>query len=300
LNPTNETPGSVTSITFADARNGWLSGAGLWATHDGGHHWTQIRLPGVPLQTTLGNVVTDGKWSYTTLNTASGTALNNLRLGVTLMRSPIGANDWKPVPGKLPSPGKTPIEGISPEGLAALDGSTWLGLGWSGGYGVWEVQRGRPMTYRSDPCTLAGPNHGGILSMAASTSSDIIVSCFPGKLINSTDGGSRFVAVPGPKGGDGGFPMASPLGSPHTIVITDPSNYGFTFPTINRPSWIDRTVDDGRTWKRTYYQDKNAGWADLQFESASDGWVVHGYPGGSVDQLMRTTNAGTTFTPVNF
>lgn len=303
LNPTNETPGSVTSITFADSSNGWLSGAGLWATHDGGHHWAQIHFPGVPLRTWLGNVVTDGKWSYVTLSTSSGKTVSTIRLGVTLLRSPIGTNDWKPVPGQLPTPGKQLADQVSDEGLVALDGSAWLGLGWRGGYGVWEVRENRPVTYRSDPCRLAGANHGGIGSIAASSSSYIVVSCFPGALISSSDGGRRFVRVPAPHGDGviGGVNlMASPLGRPDTIVMAYPSNFGFAVPFSKHSSWIDRTVDDGRTWKRTYYKDNTAGWADLQFESAADGWVVHGYPGASVDQLMRTTNAGATFTPATF
>jgi photosystem II stability/assembly factor-like uncharacterized protein len=64
------------------------------------------------------------------------------------------------------------------------------------------------------------------------------------------------------------------------------------------PSTILRTTDGGRSVTPTRYHDKGAGFTDLQFVSPTAGWVVHGYPGGAVDQLMYTTDTGATFAPV--
>jgi photosystem II stability/assembly factor-like uncharacterized protein len=60
------------------------------------------------------------------------------------------------------------------------------------------------------------------------------------------------------------------------------------------------TRSDGASWSRTIYHDSGAGFADLQFVSPTDGWVIHGYPGGAADELLHTTNAGATFTNVRF
>lgn len=38
--------GQVRSIRFGNLRNGWLSGAALLSTHDGGAHWKEVTLPG--------------------------------------------------------------------------------------------------------------------------------------------------------------------------------------------------------------------------------------------------------------
>jgi hypothetical protein len=51
-------PPAGSSIRFADARDGWAFGPKLFATHDGGLHWTAIRMPGTvaELEPGLGQV----------------------------------------------------------------------------------------------------------------------------------------------------------------------------------------------------------------------------------------------------
>src|SRR6516162_2378937 len=39
-------PDAVSQIVFADQRDGWAFGPGLWATHDGGTHWHRVGTPG--------------------------------------------------------------------------------------------------------------------------------------------------------------------------------------------------------------------------------------------------------------
>jgi photosystem II stability/assembly factor-like uncharacterized protein len=290
-------PSTVSSVTFADRDNGWLEGLSLWATHDGGHHWAQIRLPGFPENAhfealedpQLSDVVASGGWAYMALSTISR---------VTLLRTPVDANDWQPVPGKLPH-GKFVA---SEEGLTKDGGDVWLGLGLTGSpsYGLWEAQPGSDLIYRGNPCRKAGPQHEGINGIAASTPNDVVISCGPGKLDTSTDGGAQLTPIPAPKGGDAFSPMAAPPGRSNTIVMTFPSNYGFGIPASTGRSWIDQTTNDGRTWKRVYYHDDLAGWADIQFLSPRTGWIIQGYPGAVTDQLMRTTNAGATFTATRF
>jgi photosystem II stability/assembly factor-like uncharacterized protein len=66
-------------------------------------------------------------------------------------------------------------------------------------------------------------------------------------------------------------------------------------------SELARTVNGGRSWTTTsYYANSQIGWADLEFVNSAVGWVIHGYQGCRVDQLLRTTNAGATFKPVRF
>jgi photosystem II stability/assembly factor-like uncharacterized protein len=285
----NETPDTVASVTFADRDDGWLAGSSLWATHDGGQHWTRIRVPGVPENSQLSDVVASGGWAYVALSTING---------VTLLRTPADANDWQPVPGRLPN-GKY---AASEEALTADGGDAWLGLGLTGSpsYGLWKVRPGSALMYRGNPCSKAGPQHEGINGIAASTPNDVVISCGPGKLDTSTDGGAQLTPIRGPKGGDYISPMAAPPGRSNTIVMTWPSNYGFVVPPSTGASWIDETTNDGRIWKRVYYNDNLAGWGDLQFVSPRTGWIVQGYPGAVTDQLMRTTNAGATFTASHF
>jgi hypothetical protein len=39
-------PAAARSIRFADSSDGWAFGPALYATHDGGRHWTAISMPG--------------------------------------------------------------------------------------------------------------------------------------------------------------------------------------------------------------------------------------------------------------
>lgn len=97
--------------------------------------------------------------------------------------------------------------------------------------------------------------------------------------------------------GEGGIlgQIATPPGSSGVIIVSlyaeglGPS-----------PSTILRSTDGGRSMTPTTYHDHGAGFIDLQFVSPTAGWVVHGYPGASIDELMQTTDAGATFAPVAF
>ncbi len=56
--PTSQVEPPVSSIRFADPNDGWVFGPKLYATHDGGEHWTAIDLPGqvAALEPGLGEV----------------------------------------------------------------------------------------------------------------------------------------------------------------------------------------------------------------------------------------------------
>ena len=89
LIPSDPDPTSDTAygIRFADPDDGWVFGGGLRSTHDGGASWTTPTLPADGIVTSLeawGSyvfaVVEDGE---------SGTS--------SLVRSDVGADDWRPV-----------------------------------------------------------------------------------------------------------------------------------------------------------------------------------------------------------
>jgi hypothetical protein len=85
----------VSGVVFANSRDGWLYGPGLYATHDGGAHWQRISLGG--------NIVPSLGGGVTAVAASAGTAwavVNPDRfhgLADELYRSPVGANAWAPV-----------------------------------------------------------------------------------------------------------------------------------------------------------------------------------------------------------
>ena len=76
---------AVSSIRFADRRNGWAFGPGLWATHDGGRTWHQVTTHGWPVE---GLAAADGRV------VAVFTRGRRFRV----WSSPESADRWRPVP----------------------------------------------------------------------------------------------------------------------------------------------------------------------------------------------------------
>jgi photosystem II stability/assembly factor-like uncharacterized protein len=81
-------PDAVSQIVFADQRDGWAFGPGLWATHDGGAHWHLVGTSGASvteLAATSERVV--GVFSR-----SAGTTF-------AVYTSPVAGDAWRRVPG---------------------------------------------------------------------------------------------------------------------------------------------------------------------------------------------------------
>ena len=82
----------VSGVVFANSRDGWLYGPGLYATHDGGAHWQRISLGG--------NIVPSLGGGVTAMAASAGTAWAVVDpdpfhgLADELYRSPAGTNAW--------------------------------------------------------------------------------------------------------------------------------------------------------------------------------------------------------------
>jgi photosystem II stability/assembly factor-like uncharacterized protein len=278
----------IAAVTFADARNGWLYGPALWATHDGGRDWTRVAVDDV-----VSGVTVAGGWVYATL---VGITADSDRY--PLLRSPVGSNDWQTVGAVTGrgSGGDTPMAAFG----ATLWATTVQSTDGSSDVELWRSADGTSWQALGYPCG----RQGYVANMAAASATDLVIECgYGGVVMTSTDGGAHLEPAPGPLG-EGGWlgPMAVGVGAPDVLVFAQPSSLqgvASTGPSTRAPrSSIVRTTDGGHTLTPTTYHDHGAGFVDLQFVGPSDGWVVHGYPGGPADQLLRTTDAGATFAPV--
>jgi hypothetical protein len=91
-------PQSATDVRFGSAQDGWLFGAGLWASHDGGHDWTRLDLGG-PVRR---------------LEAAAGTVWALVGDGdhEQLWSSEVGSDDWSKVSGvSISGPGDLAVQG---------------------------------------------------------------------------------------------------------------------------------------------------------------------------------------------
>jgi hypothetical protein len=279
----------VRGVVFADPRDGWLFGPGLWSTHDGGAHWTRV----VPKQQVV-DVVAAGGWAYAVASAKSA------GIGVRatpLLRSPVGQDNWRPVasllgtvapdiPGLLVASGANVWAGLIPESSIGTS-SEPIELWRSVGGGAWQ--------------RLGESCSGRASLMAAASSSDLVLLCGGShpQIGTSTDGGAHLKLVAA-SSGTLVSALAAPLGQTRRLVAAFPPLGLFAGAPEFTASSILVTTNDGATWSRSLYHDHGAGFAGLEFVSATDGWIVHGYPGAAVDQLLHTSNAGATFTPVRF
>jgi photosystem II stability/assembly factor-like uncharacterized protein len=275
----------VSQIDFANARDGWLSGPELWGTHDGGQHWARV-----PVKHAILSVVSSGGWAYAA------------ELGTPpLLRSPVGRDDWQPV---QVAAGGIWITDAGPL-LATSGGAAWADLTSQlpgPGIQLWRGVGGSRWLQFDDACLSP-------LALAAMSANDLLMICISASggsvIMTSTDGGRQMqtVALSGDTNPVQG-PVAAPLGQTTTVLTASPAvslvKQPPTTGQAKASSSLARTTNDGRSWTDTTYTDHGVGWASLEFVSRTVGWVVHGYPGAGIDQLLRTSNAGETFTTVRF
>lgn len=278
---------AVKAITFADARDGWLFGPGLWATHDGGNHWARVAM-----KAQVNGVVASGGWVYATTVSLVG--------GFSLFRSPLGREDWQPV-GSLAATTSPPVALLAAFGRAAWVGVLARNPKPTSVPELWRTAEGAHWQLIGNPCASASQT---LLSVTATTATDLAMLCSGStheQIVTSSDGGihTRQIA-PTPTGSYFGV-VAAPLGQSKIVVLASPSDVVLPANLLaGVHSVLDRTIDGGRSWTSTTYGDRGIGWADLEFVSPTVAWVVHGFPGASNDQLMQTTDAGATFKPVPF
>jgi len=84
----------VARVTFADSRNGWLYGPGLWATHDGGMTWHRVATHGAQ----VGSVQASGGRVLAAFSKCGGRC-QPVQPRFAVYRSPAGGDDWQRVAG---------------------------------------------------------------------------------------------------------------------------------------------------------------------------------------------------------
>jgi photosystem II stability/assembly factor-like uncharacterized protein len=267
---------AVSTVRFENAEDGWLFGPGLWATTNGGHHWTQVKLGDGEV---IALAASDG-----TVFAATEPVDGGLNAAV-LHESAVGSAAWTLVPHVAPANALTVFGHAVWAGLAPKlwhstdDGQHWAKLGFS----------------CPSPDVTAS-------AVAAASRADVALACSnteyrPGsstkKVFTSSNGGKSFKLASGrpPTSGLLGT-LAMPRGVPGTIIMTATSGASFLY----------RSVDGGNTWRTKTYADGGLDFRDLALVSATTGYIVH-FSGGPVlaygKGLLKTTNAGATWTKIS-
>ncbi len=242
----------ATDVRFGSGADGWLFGGGLWSTHDGGHRWSAVDLPG----------------DVHRLEAAAGTAWALVRTDQKgqqqLWRSPVGVDSWEPVPAVLvDGPADLTVQGSRVVVLGAQLSPAWSNA--DGGFVRIE-----------NPCA-------GSLQARVTGYGDLWATCVTGmsaRIATSADGGVSWTTV-NVDTGQGSLPNSVSVGarSNGTAVLVVPGEplallsadgsltavrqppsdsfavgyVGFTSGDVGYAVMADdlwRTEDGGDTWRR--------------------------------------------------
>ena len=271
----------VWGIRFATPEHGFVFGAGLWQTTDGGQRWASASPGG----SVLSLAVIDGQ---VLALTATCSAQGGCAESGTLLRRPLAGGAWSQVTQVRTAGITDPTDMIATQaGVAAvLDGGD-VAVTSNGGVTI---------TRHPAPCGTAAMMRG--VSVAVIAPDGLALLCtgqgYTGHTVKTvyTSGnlGATWIKAGVPaSAGDGGTIAAA---SPAQLVIA----------TASAASWLYYSGDGAAQWQTVLTEpDGGQGWADLGFTTASDGVIIHGPASkGFAGQLMLTQDGGLTWRQVSF
>lgn len=272
----------VSEIYFADARDGWAFGPGLWVTHDGGASWHRVLTHGREVYSVA---ATDGHAVAAFLRCEAG-CYRGSEASFTIETSPDSSDAWRPVPGAAGQgqPDITAAGGMAYALGAAGPGSsagTALGAapaparlltGPADGTGPWHAH--------ATPCYAIGANTATAVTAAGLVMACALLGAHPAttRLYRTDDSGAhwRQFSTLGLYDGASGVTVTSD-GTLLVAGIYDGAVLSY---------------DDGRSWHRPATVDQSprvggGGPIDAAMTSDDDGFVIANW-----GPLWVTSDAG--------
>lgn len=267
----------VTAVLFADARDGWAYGPGLWATHDGGVSWHRVDTGGRAVR----HMAVTGGWVIASLESCDPADAGCDGPESWVVETSAADRDaWRPVPGAAAGAVHAAQAGTgyaASPGLARNASDVSMFTGPADGSARWVS---RPI-----PC------RPGAIALAAVTARHLLLACaLPGMhpaatyLYASSDAGAhwqRFAVL-------GLFDGASTIErAPGGTVLVAGIYDG-----------VELSRDGGRTWTRPAAVDdsdsiQGGGTLTASLVTSEDGYVI-----GWLGPLWITRDAGRTWAQV--
>lgn len=272
VGPINDVTAPTSEIRFADASNGWAYGPGLYATHDGGAHWTAVAQPGpvLSLEAAGGNA-----WAVVASCTPGA---QPCAAPDRLLRAPVGGDAWHEVAAGLPA-STTAQLALHQNAVFAYAGGPSAVLA--------QAQDGAHFTGVHSPCTgdlaLSG------IALASATNLDVVCS-------GNGAAGSSTKQVWGSSDAGGTFHKLAdaPLGGQFD-ALADASGTTIVMAAASGASELYRTAGTDTHWATVLtLADGGAGWSDLGFTNADQGAVISG-PQNGAGAIYLTDDGGATW-----
>lgn len=256
-------PVYVSEVRFANVRDGWVFGGGLYATHDGGRHWRHVGFGGLGGSTlTIQQLETDGQNVYAVAarcNTAGGMCQD-----YRLYQAAAGSDTWGAVPGIGPQSSALDLALSGRRGILIAAAGLWVRDG-----GDWQRR-----TAPSCP--------GAVGSVAASASGHRLFEfCGEGAAGSaylspwaSDDNGATWAKVAGGSARVTNGHVTVAAASPTLLLV------GSANPDLGGP--VLRSTDGGRTFTDSGLPRLSAGWWYVGARTATSLVALPGRPDGSI------------------
>jgi len=267
-------------IRFASPSAGFVFGNGLWATTDGGEHWSSVAGPGGAI---VDLEVIDGQLLALSDNCS---AQSGCSPSETLYRRALAGGSWHVVTHVS----NARVIATQARVAAVLDDTSVVITGDGG------------LTFATHASPCASPASGGS-SVAVTGPDSLALLCAGGAAagqVQKTVYVSADLGVHWTKAGSppiGGDPWGISAGAPAGLVVAAASG----------ATWLYSSADGGAQWVTSYKAiDGGAGFNDLGFTTTTDGVAVlgpaytdgnsYGMPG----ELLLTSNGGMTWQAVTW
>jgi hypothetical protein len=293
--PGSFAPGAApvgSSVRFADAKDGWVFGPKLYATHDGGLRWTAIKMPGVvgELEPGLGEVYA-GVFPATPCSSTGTCTARTPR--PQLWRTAPSSNRWV----------ADRAAGAVSYSLAVHGTSVWVinATLTRDGYVIGtrllhSVNAGRTFALEPQPIT------GIICDYSPVSATFLWAYCSGGHFMFpyiSSDGGAHFTAVGSATARITPVGYANGSGLIAASASTAVAASSVSVPKVGMP--LIRSTDRGARWKVVQAQPSANGlWSLIGFTTPDVGYALwqssaHGF---ATAELWHTTDGGAKWTQV--
>jgi photosystem II stability/assembly factor-like uncharacterized protein len=269
---------AVSSVLFANVRDGWLYGPGLWASTDAGVQWHRISLHGEVVALAAADGV-----AFAAVQSPTASFLT-----AKLYESKVGSAKW------------TLVRGVQPQNAITVSRhSVWVGVAGVES-GVWRsTDSGKHWSQLSFSCPSPDLSASAV---AAASPSRVAIACsdqsypLPGsstkEVFTSANGGRTFHLAGKPPEPGNVVSLAMPPGKPKVLELEAASGATFLY----------RSTNGGKTWQEKELFDGGLEIRDLAFVTAGAGYGVHFNGGPALAYglgLMKTFNAGATWRNVS-
>ncbi len=275
------TPASVSSIRFADARDGWAFGSALYSTHDGGASWTKQALGSDGTGPRVVALESDGAQAWAAVDSCSIAASCTHMISVYV--TAVGADSWRMIGSPLPDGNAA---GSSTPVHLVVGSNNW----WLTASSVWHGSGANAPVVLTGPCAT----NFALVGFAAADPQHLDALC-----AGQGAAGSSQQQLEGTTDGGRTWKPSGPafLGPDNVAGIADNAAGTLLLAASSGGSTVARTTNDGQRFGVVLTDPAGGGtpWSDLGFTTQQQAMVIL-----TGRALYVSRDAGATWTAVRF